>query len=93
MAALDFSEQDLVGNIFNGQNLNGSTFFKATLTNVSFASIPGGLVTRLRDTNFEETSWLNVDATGARFRPLNTETSFFKASLEDVNFTDAALLN
>ncbi|MCG5061182.1 MAG: pentapeptide repeat-containing protein [Limnoraphis sp. WC205] len=63
MAVRNFSEQDLVGNRFNGQNLNGSTFFKASLTNVSFVD------TLLRGTNFEETKWLNVDARRADFRP------------------------
>ncbi|MEA5518196.1 MAG: pentapeptide repeat-containing protein [Limnoraphis robusta] len=63
MVVRNYSEQDIVGNRFNGQNLNGSTFFKASLTNVSFVD------TLLRGTNFEETKWLNVDAHRADFRP------------------------
>ena len=34
MAALNFNNQLLTGNDFSGQNLNGSTFVKASLTNV-----------------------------------------------------------
>lgn len=46
MVVRNYSEQDIVGNRFNGQNLNGATFFKASLTNVSFVD------TLLRGTNF-----------------------------------------
>ncbi|MFM6453844.1 MAG: hypothetical protein ACKPH7_18775, partial [Planktothrix sp.] len=54
MPALNFELQNLVGNNFRGQNLNGSTFFKARLENVRFDPNDAGTRTQLRGTNFSE---------------------------------------
>ncbi|NJL41177.1 MAG: pentapeptide repeat-containing protein [Leptolyngbyaceae cyanobacterium SM1_4_3] len=87
MVAIDYSLQTLVGNNFNNLILNGSTFFKSTLDGVLMNQ------TRLRGTNFQEASLLNVTATGAIFAAGGSfgAADFFKATFSNTNLSGANL--